>query len=277
MNLSNSKSIILYRFHEKPDIAFESIRILRHFNPDTEIHAFYGGEEEGYADAAELLKDSVSSISMFEGEKEAKWKWRHTDLMLKDWHRKVGKNLEFDFLFSYEYDIVTFAPLDSFYPDIDDHTLALAASGPFTEALEHRWTWTSHEDYRPDFLRFCEYLKSEYGIKRQSYACLGPGPLLPRSFLDEWIKTDDIELVHDELAYPAYAEALGYKQVAHSMHPGFGLTHEETKFFNCHKNRNVTPVMIKEELAAPGGVRSFHPLKEKLTLEEVLEALNALS
>lgn len=269
MKLTEGKAVLLFRFHNNPDIARERLRILRYYNPNLQIHALFGGKAELYEEAKSAVDDIVASTWLYPEGKEEEWKWRHTDLMLKAWYCSAGQYIDFDFLYSYEYDLLTLAPLSEIYPNIDDQTLALAACEPFTEVIEKRWIWTSTDQERPKFLKFCKYLQEHYGIKRQKYVCLGPGPLLPKKFLDSWSKTEDIDLVHDELTYPAFAEALGFKTTNHGMHPGFGKDESLTKYFNCNR-KNVTKDMIKEQLSLDGGRRTFHPVKMMITLEEVL-------
>ena len=273
MKLSDSNSIILFRFHKEPESAAESIKVLRHFNPNHAVHALFGGPADKYDDVQKVIGDLVDTMWLYSLDMMGEWKWQHTDLILKRWYRDVGRTIDFDFLFSYEYDLLTARPLLEIYPDIDQQTLALAACEPFTKEIENRWSWTSRPDHRPNFLAFCEYMRGTYGLVRQKMVCLGPGPLLPRGFMEQWSKTDDIDYVNDEIAYPAYAEALGFKTVDHGMHPGFGKPHELTKYFNCNSNRDVTLPMLKEQLDNPSGRRSFHPVKFKITLEEILTML----
>ena len=242
---------------------------MQHYNPRLKIYALFGGPATDKAAALEAMQGLAEAVWTYPGNKPKDWKWRHTDLMLKAWYRTVGRHLDFDFLYSYEYDLLTLKPLGKIYPDIDDHTLALSACEPFTKEIEYRWSWTAFEPSRTNFLKFCDYLEKHYGFRRQQKVCLGPGPLFPRAFLDQWSKTEDIELVHDEIAYPAYAEALGFKMVDHGMHPGFGLQPDE-KYFNC-EHHPVTLGMITEQLAKPQGRRTFHPVTARITVEDILD------
>ncbi len=269
MKISEGKSIILFRLHKEPEVAFERLKIVQHYNPGLEVHVLYGGEEAGEKVARDMFQGSAKTFWRYAQDKPVEWKWRHSDLMLKAWFREVGHSLDFDFLYSYEYDLLTLKPLEQIYPDIDDQTLALAACEPFTEAIENRWTWTSRENERPKFLEFQDYLKRQYGIARQEKVCLGPGPLLPRKFIEAFSETEDIELVHDELAYPAYAQALGFSTVKHGMHPGFGSSEHEERFFNCRSNKAVAIDLILGQMQDPNGVRAFHPVKYLVTLEDL--------
>lgn len=112
-------------------------------------------------------------------------------------------------------------------------------------------------------------MNKTYGIKRQEKVCLGPGSLFPKTFLEAFSKTEDVMLVHEELAYPAYAEALGFKMVDHGMHPGFGKSKHETRFFRCDWRYEVPAVEITQELQKQNGCRAFHPVKNTITVQEL--------
>jgi hypothetical protein len=266
--MSSSKSIILFRFHKDFDVAAERIKILRHFNPDMDIYALFGGPSEETSLASTALRGLISGFWVFPDSEPEEWKWAHSDLVLKSWHRSVGHSLTFDFLYSYEYDILTVAPLNELYPKINQDTIALAACEPFTEDIENRWSWTAKDPNRAKFLKFCQYLSEEYGIERQKKVCLGPGPLLSKKFLDAWSKTKDLDYVHDELAYPAYAEALGFECINSGLHPGFGSP-DGTEYFNCHRGSVVSREMIQSQLLLANGRRAFHPVKQMIKLDEL--------
>lgn len=262
------KSVLLFRFHNNPEVARERIKILQYFNPDVAIHALYGGKGSGASAAQSLLEPLVESWWVYPDSMPEEWKWQHTDLVLKHWFKTVGCDLEFDHLYSYEYDMLLAASLEDLYPKITKNQIALAAFEPFTKEIENRWVWTAQEPNRAQFLQFCEYLNVNYGIARQRFVCLGPGPLFSKNFLEEWSKTEDIDLVHDEIAYPAYAEALGYECLNNGLHPGFGKPPGE-EYFSCRRSSRVTDEMLKLQLSLADGVRAFHPVKQMVTLEQV--------
>jgi len=268
--LARSNAAILFRFHDNPDIARERLKILEHFNPQLHRYALYGGLPAGFEEARAAVSDLVESVWQYPERKEKAWKWQHNDLMLKAWYRAVGQHASFDFLYVYDYDMLIAAPLGEVYPNIDDHTVALTACELFTPAMEAHWSWTSWGERRRAFLQFCEYLHAHYGIKRQRKVCLGPGPLFSRPFLEAWSKTEDIEYVHDELAYPAYAEALGFATTDNHLHAGFTVSPAEERYFNC-ESVDVSTLMILEQLALPHGVRAFHPVKHMITLGEIVD------
>lgn len=204
---------------------------------------------------------------VFSIEKPKRWKWFHTDLMTKEWFRDFGHTLEFDFLYSYEYDLLTLKALDEIYPNIDANMLALAAVTKLKD-VEWSWDWTGRPEHRPNWLEFKEYMQKMYGLEEQKFVCLGPGPLLPRVFLEKFAAAEDIEWVHEEITLPAYAEVFGLSLVDHGMHPGFGLTPDE-KYFSCRKHHYVEDKDIAEQMKNSAGRRTFHPVKHMISLAQV--------
>jgi len=262
-------SIILFRFYKDFDVAKERIKILKYFNPELPVYGLFGGNSEDFETAAGILEDSMEGIWNFKPDKNPRWKWFHTDLMQKAWFRDAGHKIDFDFLFSYEYDLLTADSLFKIYPEINDETLALAAV-ELLDKVEDRWTWTSKEPFKSKFAQFSEYMNENYGVGRQKYVCLGPGPLLSRKFIEKFAQTQDIDLVHEEVTYPAYAEAFGFKLMDNGLHPGFYKGSEaEKRLFNCN---GIEPSLdeIYGQLELPSGERCFHPVKAQVPLEEII-------
>jgi hypothetical protein len=266
MKLSDGTSIILFRFHDNPKIARERIAILRYFNPGVGVHTLFGGPPDEFADAHAAIGGLVETMWQYPADRSGAWMWLHGDLMVKAWHRSIGVELDFDFVYVHDYDILFTAPLQEIYPPIDNRTVALTGCAPFTPEFESRWSWTALPECRPSFLAFCRYLQAHFGVARQRYVCFGPGPLLPRGFLDAWCVLEDVPLVHEEISYPAYAEALGFEAVNNGIHPGMG--HHPPPFFDCYP-LSVTMETILHEATRPGGRRAFHPIKTLVTLADL--------
>lgn len=273
MKLSESKSILLFRYHDNPEQAREKIRILRHFNPTLDIHVLDGGYPPHYAKRKRVLEDVADSVWLYEPNKTPSWKWRHTYQLVKDWYRTFGHTLEFDFLYSYEYDLLTLVPLLQIYPDIDDNSIALGGVTKLTDDVIRQWVWTNgmlekiHREL--DFRGFERYMAEKYDVPKQSLICAGPGTLLSRRFLDRWADTEDISLVHEEILYPALAEAFSMDIVDHGMHPGADDDAQSGRYFNCAYDGTVTKDMVQEQLTLADGRRAFHPVKEMITLEDL--------
>lgn len=273
MKLHDSRSIILFRYHNNPEVARERLKILRYYNPSKKIYVLDGGHPPLFNKRTKIIEDLVEHVWLYDVNKTAKWKWRHTYQLVKEWYREVGKHIDFDFMYSYEYDLLTLLPLENIYPNIDTRSVILGGCVCFTQELERNWYWTNpniSKVYREySYPKFQQYMHKTYGIARQSTVCLGPGPVFPKEFLDQWSATEDVQFVHEEILFPAYAEAFGYEIVDHGMHPGFHASLEETVYFNCQFDGNVTLAMIRQQLAQKDGRKSFHPVKDLVTLNDL--------
>lgn len=268
VKLSEGTSVILFRFHDNPGLARERIAILRYFNPEMAIHALFCGNPDAFAEAQAAIHGLAETTWRYPAARSRDWMWLHGDLVVKAWYRSVGTKLAFDFIYVHEYDLLFTAPLPQIYPDIDGCTVALTGCAPLTPEFERRWQWTARTNDRLRFLAFCRYLQTHFGLERRPAVCFGPAPLLPRTFLDAWCPTQDIDLVHEEICYPAYAAALGFATINNGIHPGMGQS--PPRFFDCNP-LPVTMEQVIHEATRPGGRRAFHPVKTLVTLAHLLD------
>ncbi len=267
MKLQDGKAALLFRFHTTTAANRERLKILRHFNPNLPIYGLFGGDSEAdFIDAKNEYTDLIENLWFFKKDKPRSWKWIHADVMVKEWFREIGHSLDFDFLYSYEYDILTLKPLIQLYPNIESDSIALSALTELNK-VETAWDWTNSPARKPAWLEFKEYMRKTYGLEKQTYMCQGPGPLFPKKFLNKFAATEDNELVIEEITMPAYAEVLGFKLVDNGLHPGFYVT-PESKFFNCYTNYFASVDEFLGELSNPQGRRAFHPIKGVFTLEQ---------
>jgi hypothetical protein len=269
MNDSNGdRRIILFRFHDQFDVIRERLRLLRHFNPDVPIYGLYGGSHEDWYDARQSVKDAVVHLHMWSAV-DPYWKWLHGDLAVKEWFRAYGNAIPFDLLYEYEFDMLVCAPLYELYPSLPVNGLAFSAV-TVTESVATRWQWIANQHYRPSYLAFRNYLAERYGVDSIEHIVLGPGPLLTRRFLTEFCQLEDCDLVHNELAYPAFAQVLGFTLIDNRLHPGI-WSEESERYFRCHAE-SIEWKEIESELRF-GMRRAFHPVKYHVTLEQVISAM----
>lgn len=274
MNLKEGKAIILFRFHGDFDVVKERVKILQHFNPDLPVYGLFGGAKEEYDRAERQVGQLFENIWLYPKAKDRDWKWIHGDLMAKQWFKDFGHTVNFDFVFSYEYDLLTAAALKDVYPNIDQDSIALSAITKL-DTVKDWWYWTSHENMKAKWEEFRKYMNKEYGLVEQKYASLGPGALFSRKFLEKFAETVDAEWTIEEVTLPAYAEALGLKLVDHGMHPGFNAPKEEQMFFNCN-NDEVGLKDIFTQLTKTDGRRTFHPVKYRVTLDELIAKIKVI-
>jgi hypothetical protein len=269
-----SDRIILFRFHKDFENARERIKILRYFNPELPVYGMYGGPLDTTNDALTALADHLDGFWVYPIERDNDWKWMHTDLMTKMWFREVGNHLKFSYLYSYEYDLLTLAPLIDVYPEVGEGEIALSAAEPFTKAIENQWYWTSREPSLSRYKDFCVYMKEVYGLGRQKSICLGPGPLLSREFIEKYSATEDVDFMHEEINFPAFAEVFGIPIKNNGMHPGLFANDNDEKYFNCREDKYVQWNDVVDCILKGHSRRSFHPVKETVSLVEVENLMN---
>jgi hypothetical protein len=254
-----TRPLILFRFHEQFELCRERLEFLSALNPGVPICCVYGGPPENFAAARSSVTDLVEHVHLAESH-DFIWHWLHMDLDVKHWYRAVGRTLEFDVLFDYEWDILTVDALTSIYPQIDQNTIALCALTKLTPSVERAWQWTGWPEYRPAYIRFLEYMQATFGMRELQYASHGPGTVLPRHFLEQFAELDDVEIVISEITYPAYAQVLGFQLVDNNLQAGSVIDHFDDPIFNSD-SEPIRYERIVAELLKPDGRKAFHPVK----------------
>lgn len=258
------RRVILFRFYNQFDACRERLRILRHFNPGVPIYGLYGGPPEDWDDARQSVEDAVVHLHTWSAV-DPYWKWIHTDLSVKEWFRAYGDAVPFDLLYEYDYDMLVCAPLHEVYPRLPAKGLGFTAVRR-TESMANQWQWIAHPDFRPSYLAFCDHLAERYGVDSIEQVIWGAGPLLTRRFLTEFCQLEDCDLVLCELTYPAFAQVLGFTLVDNGFR-----SEESERLFHCY-GPSVDWEDIQSELRC-GPRRVFHPVKYRVTLEQVISAL----
>ena len=246
------KRIILFRFHKKLKVCLNRLEMLHKLNPDLEIFGL--GEEKNYKKAKKFLGNHIQHIYYTKG-KTAHWKWFHSDLSVRQWFIDYGRKLDFDMLHLIEWDMLFFEPLEEVYKKIPKDGMGLTGLRPL-KPVESRWIWTAQSPYRGRWLKLLKYVEKTYGYKGRPYGCVGPGPCIPRKFLEEYSRIKVPELVHDELNYPLFAQIFNIKLYDTGFFRWFN--DDWYRFFNC-VGIEVNKKDILSELKKRNGRRVFHP------------------
>ncbi|MDR0536296.1 MAG: hypothetical protein LBG65_08145 [Puniceicoccales bacterium] len=258
----NSRAILLFRFHSHFPLCRERLRILRHFNPRLSIYALYGGSPQEAEKARQATREFVLGFWDFSRFGDARRKWLRGDLMIREWYEKFGNALNFSFLISHEWDILTAAPLGRIYPEFVSPKTYVSPLQRFSREEEQLWFWTRNGKWRET--PFMKHLSANHGMERPRHVTRGPGMVFSREFLEAQRIFPALDGMHDEFVVPALAEALG-------------IPLEDSGFFGNPRNAglrlwNTCGVElgdIQRELCTPGGMRIFHPVKSLVTLEDI--------
>ena len=254
--------------HTAWQLGRDRVRLLRALNPDIAIHAILGGAEGEHAEAARHLDDIVdSSWSCRLG--DARWQWQHTDLVLREWHRRHGRTQPFDVLHVMQWDLLLFASLEHLYRHVPPAALALTGLIPLGE-IRDRWYWTSAEPHASEALALFECARERWQFEGPARACLGPGMALPRSFLDRYADEEIPELGHDELRVPLFGAIFGHDLVDTGFYPRWFDPDSEC-LFNAN-GLELSVADVRRALSNRDGRRAFHPCRDSFT-DELLHDL----
>lgn len=233
---------------------------LKNFNPDIKIFGLYGGNVDEFSKFKKYLNPFFEH-NYYVRNKSNRWKWKNSDLSTRMWYKNVGKKLKFDMLHVIEWDLLLFDSLENVYRKIPKNCIGLTALNPLKN-VENTWSWTAKEPSKSEWAKLLKYAKDKFGYNKQPYASLGPGPCLPRNFLDKFSTIPVPDLCNDELRLPLFAQIFGFKLIKTGFYKRWS-NQNIMKFFNCHGNE-IPLDLIKKELKRKGGRKSFHPYRKRL-------------
>jgi len=256
------KRIVLFRFHKEPEICKNRLELIKKLNPGIKIYAYF--EEKEKYKPFEILNKYLEHVYFIKG-KTSHWFWFNPDLAIRMWFKDFGKNLDFDVLHLIEWDLLLLEPLDKLYSNIPEDGIALTGLKPMKE-IKDMWNWTSKEPHATNWRKLLSFVKEKYNYNQEPYACIGPGPHLPKAFLEKYIEIEVPELCHEEIRLPLFGQILGFKLYDTGFYGNKWYNPETQKRFNC-MNKEIKIKIIKEELKNPNGVRVFHPFRKIFDLK----------
>ncbi len=256
------KRAVLFQFHKHFRVCRSHVQLLSAFNPDVQIFGLFGGNEKLFSviekTASLLFGSSLTDLYCISGQ-SGRWKRDNTDLAARLWYSDRGRRYDFDVLHHIQWDLVLFAPLGDVYKGVPLDGVGLTGLTPLS-SIADKWSWTTREPDRIKWQQLLAFARTTFGYDQDPYACQGPGPCLPRAFLEKYAATDVPTLCHDELRLPLIAQCLGFKLYDTGICRDW-LDPSERKFFNADTFA-IESATIKSELAKPGGRRAFHPFRD---------------
>jgi len=235
-------------------------------NPSVPIYGLLGG---GGKLKGTALKTFLDLDGLYSSRESDKWNWQHSDLALAAWYRAVGSQLSFDIVHVIEWDLLLLEPLEALYASVPEDTVGLTALTPISE-LEHEWTWLRREESRREWDTLLSRARADWGYDGIPHGCLGPGPCLPRAFVDAYAAVDPPALCNDELRMPLFAQILGFP-LADTRLRGRWRGEREDRFFHF-RDREIETSAIRAELAKPDGRRAFHPVRARLDPQQLMNS-----
>ncbi len=264
------KRIIIFRFHKLPSICKERISLLKRLNPSIAIFGLFGGESDDMPNmqtALGPLLDNIFSIADY----PPAWKWRFSDLALRQWFINIGVNISFDVAHMIEWDLLLCKPLDILYAHIASGNVGLTAIRSVKD-VESNWVPTAVEPFSLEWKKLISWARRAYSYSSEPLACLGPGYCVPRAFLEAYSSLAMPELSNDELRLPLAAQLLGTPLTDTRLCRAWFME-DELKIFNTIKQEVLTSTIARELMHAKGR-RAFHPFRGSLAEVAPLTALD---
>lgn len=254
------KRVIVFRFHKLPDICVERVSLLKRVNPSIDIFGLYGGERDELSTMQRALRPLLEDIFSL-AEYAPAWKWRFSDLALREWFISVGVHVPFDVAHVVEWDLLLCRPLERMYSHIAGDSIGLTAIRPVKDVAS-TYSFTAEEPFSLEWKKLLAWAKSTHSYAAEPLVCLGPGWCVPRLFLEAYSKFVVPEISIDELRLPLSAQLLGMRLSDTRLCRSWYLE-DELKVFNTYK-KEVLVSTVAQELAQPRGRRAFHPFRAHL-------------
>jgi len=240
------------------------IDLLKHFNPDMEIHGMFGGKKEEFETYKKELMglDSIYYLDIAEYDT----KWRFSDYCILTWYKDFGHTLSFDVVHTIEYDLVILDSLEIIYPYAPGEKHIYLTGLAVLDEVKNTWDWFTDPVECPvdEENAFVKLMKSKYGLQNL-YACLAPGATLTREYLEGYAKLNLPLIAHDEVRYPAIAQILNIPMKDTNFDPT--TWEKDDPLFNC----NISEVTVDDALKAykAGKRKVFHAVYGLLNVSEL--------
>ena len=179
--------------------------MLRQYNPHVPIFGLYGGEPSAAAAFASATGAMLDDSFVYSSAQQPPWKWRNGDLMIVDWYRDRGRELDWDTLLVVQWDMLVCAPVEQLFRELGEGELLLSNLRSVDE-IDPAWHWIGER--REEFETFVSHVRSR-GYEGSLLACQFVVAALPRPFLEAYGGVHQRELGFLEYRLPTYARMFG--------------------------------------------------------------------
>ena len=255
------KLAVLFWHYKDPALCRNRLRLLRRHNPHIPVFGLFGGDPSDAAAFASAGGAMLDDSFVYPGPRHPPWKWRNGDLMIADWYRARGRELEWDTLLVVQWDMLVCAPLDSLFRELREGELLVSNIRPVDE-LDPAWHWIGER--REEFETFVSHLRS-LGYQGSPLACQFVVAALPRQFLEAYGGIRQRELGFLEYRLPTYARIFGIRLSAMEgfdcfwRHDPATRDQPEGERVLMADPAEIPLRRIRAHLARTDGSRMFHP------------------
>lgn len=244
------KRIILYRFHNKPNLCSKRIDYYNKLNKDVDIY----GLGEDFDNIEKLYENGLKHNYTLDN-KVSRWKWLNGDLFLKNWYEDFGKRLDFDILHMVEWDLLLTDKLKNIYDYMDRNKIALSGLMDFEKSKKYNWHWSKGKGLK-DYEYLNKIMKDNLdSSKNEKYSCIFPGFSIGRDALEDYCRfIDNIpKICNDECRMVIYGNHSDYELV-------------DTGFYNWgnydYFNSNNSDISLDNlNKGLKDGRKAFHPVR----------------
>lgn len=264
MNNISMQPDILFWFYKEFDLCRVRLIRLRRLNPDINIYGLYGGPASLSFEAAEKTADLLDDFYVYPHDREAKWKWKHGDQLIAEWHKDRGQYLKWQSIFVCQWDMLVTAPQASLFSSLQPGEILLSGLRPVAN-MGDWWNWTRPDN--PNFLAFKQLMQKQYGMEEQDLmACLFIVVCFPRIFLDKYVEINHPRVGFLEYKIPSLAKAFGLTFCQQHNFLPWWPGDPEMKNWRAEKKvlapllQEVSKQSIQTALSKEDGPRIFHPV-----------------
>lgn len=269
------KIAILFWCYKEPEICRERLLMVRKYNPTKCIYVLFGGaieQAEYFARTLDGLNDDFwaldckpSAVDDSKIEENFRggvlWKWYYGDLLLLEWYKKRGLDLTWDTVFVFQWDMLTFAPIEKILKGLKKDQAFFSGVRQVSE-VEELWEWTSpQKDHRENYLEFLEYARNQFGYTSPPLCCLAIVMALPRIFFEKFALVPHPEIGFIEYKLPTYADLF---EIEISSSTKLDVWWDDIDPYSWKGTLHavtieIEPLTILLERCRPYGGRVFHP------------------
>lgn len=258
MNYGNLNVAILFWFYKELEVCKNRLEILKKYNPDLKIFGLYGGaheNEELYkSELGTYLDDFYTSPST-----DSEWKWFNGDIVLLDWYKKRGINLEdWDSVAVVQWDMLILDSLWNQFPNIKKDEIFISGMRELSKEKEVEWNWTRPENKeRKRYKSFLSHIQKMYGYTQRVWSCLFMQQILPRSFFETLLNIDHYDVGFLEYKVPTYIKI--FDLPVYEKDVGVCWSGDTREYPMNARPEEIQKEYIEDELTKKDGWRMFHP------------------
>jgi hypothetical protein len=253
----------------------------RMYNPSAKVFVLFGGACEmaplfekalhGLCDDFWLLDDKPAAVDDAKLDQDfrggVQWKWYYGCLVLLEWYKKRGHDLNWDTVFVLQWDLLVFSPIEKIFTGLKKDQVFFSGRRR-VEEVEELWSWTSPDfpTERRNYVEFLEYAEKQFGYTGEPTCCLAIVMLLPKVFFEKFASIPRPEIGFLEYKFPTYADMFELEPFTGvdpdvwwddlEPHSWKGTLHAITV--------DIEPLTILLERCRPRGARMFHPYSRSL-------------